>query len=394
LGLSAIDFFCGAGGASTGLKQAGFEVILGVELGVDPKRKTKTWRDPARTYHANVGEVVQMDIRDINPSRLPPADLDWFSPPCQEISNARWASKKGPTYDLSLVDRSREIVKAHKPRFYVIENVPPLKKFYKGVQLLNAAWCGVPQNRIRAFICNFSLDWRSKRKPHNFPTVLGHDGFHPGDQKKIVENPGDYTWPTVAGKNGFANRFTNVFPDTVWPSVMGERGFAQPWLEDPDHPGFRKQPHHGSLGWLKKGGFVFPTVNSSNGFSDIYLDDDKVVGDFARRAREGKKVWEGIGSLKELKDGALVFPTAAGTHGFSGRWTSGVPRPNVPSDNGLRWLKITNEFLAAVQGFPEDYKWVGSKKSVRKQIVNAVPPPMAKWIGERLKSLIEMGWLS
>lgn len=44
------------------------------------------------------------------------------------------------------------------------------------------------------------------------------------------------------------------------------------------------------------------------------------------------------------------------------------------------WLSVTNRFLAWVQGFPDSYKWFGNKAQVRTQIVNAVPPPLAKAI--------------
>lgn len=41
---------------------------------------------------------------------------------------------------------------------------------------------------------------------------------------------------------------------------------------------------------------------------------------------------------------------------------------------------------AAIQSFPNDYKFIGSKSSVLKQIGNAVPPKLAQEIGEVLKA--------
>ena len=42
--------------------------------------------------------------------------------------------------------------------------------------------------------------------------------------------------------------------------------------------------------------------------------------------------------------------------------------------------KATEQEVAIIQGFPEDYKFFGTKKSVRDQIGNAVPPTMIKEI--------------
>lgn len=39
---------------------------------------------------------------------------------------------------------------------------------------------------------------------------------------------------------------------------------------------------------------------------------------------------------------------------------------------------LTNEECAILQGFSKDYKFFGSKSSIRRQIGNAVPPPLAK----------------
>jgi site-specific DNA-cytosine methylase len=47
-------------------------------------------------------------------------------------------------------------------------------------------------------------------------------------------------------------------------------------------------------------------------------------------------------------------------------------------DNGMPCREITNQERALLQGFPEDYQFYGSNDSIRKQIGNAVPPPLIK----------------
>ncbi|WP_032402454.1 DNA cytosine methyltransferase [Rhodococcoides fascians] len=54
------------------------------------------------------------------------------------------------------------------------------------------------------------------------------------------------------------------------------------------------------------------------------------------------------------------------------------------TDDGPRFRMLTNRECARAQGFPDSYRFVGSTKDVKKQIGNAVPVNVAKWIGERV----------
>lgn len=46
--------------------------------------------------------------------------------------------------------------------------------------------------------------------------------------------------------------------------------------------------------------------------------------------------------------------------------------------------RLTVEMAAAIQGFPDDWRFVGSKTQVYRQIGNAFPPPVARWLGKRI----------
>ena len=70
--------------------------------------------------------------------------------------------------------------------------------------------------------------------------------------------------------------------------------------------------------------------------------------------------------------------------------------PNLPSwtiiaspghwEGPFHWKgrRLRLKELAAIQTFPEDYNFVGSRRSIQKQIGNAVPPLMGKAIVEFL----------
>jgi hypothetical protein len=74
--MKVIDLFCGAGGASMGLKQAGFDVIQGVDIKEQPEYPFPYWQCDVLDKHFILSEISKYDFI-------------WASPPCQKYS---WAT--------------------------------------------------------------------------------------------------------------------------------------------------------------------------------------------------------------------------------------------------------------------------------------------------------------
>ena len=103
----AIDLYCGGGGASIGLWQAGFDVI-----GIDNNRNCGK-RYP---FTFILGDALN-----------PPVDLSkaafiWASPPCEGFSSASNASKQNGKEYIDLLTPTREMIENHP--CWCIENVP------------------------------------------------------------------------------------------------------------------------------------------------------------------------------------------------------------------------------------------------------------------------------
>jgi site-specific DNA-cytosine methylase len=64
--------------------------------------------------------------------------------------------------------------------------------------------------------------------------------------------------------------------------------------------------------------------------------------------------------------------------------------PSEMITDGTYCRKLENHEIAILQGFPNDYKWFGGKSSVRKQVGNAVPPPLIRAFGEMLKNMAQL----
>ncbi|MEX2173285.1 MAG: DNA cytosine methyltransferase [Pirellulaceae bacterium] len=162
----AIDLFCGAGGLTTGLVQAGFEVIGAVE---NDSLASRAYR----LNHSGVA-IWKKDIRHVTAKGmmrelgLAAGELDLLAacPPCQGFSTMR--TKNGTTWTRDsrndLIFEVLRMVRVMRPKTVMLENVPGLAKnqrffaFCKTLRslgyavksaVLNTMNFAVPQSRRR-----------------------------------------------------------------------------------------------------------------------------------------------------------------------------------------------------------------------------------------------------
>jgi len=106
--MKILDLYCGAGGAATGLKNAGLTDITGIDKEDQPD------------YPFN---FIKGDVLELTTEFLQKFDFIWASPPCQLYSFGSIKHIRcGKVYP-DLVDPTRQLLlKSRKP--WVIENVP------------------------------------------------------------------------------------------------------------------------------------------------------------------------------------------------------------------------------------------------------------------------------
>ncbi|MFF0121258.1 DNA cytosine methyltransferase [Micromonospora arida] len=185
--LTCIDLFAGAGGATEGLRSAGFNVIGAVE--VDP--------DAAASYKANHPDVRLWDrdirlltaagmLRDLG---LEVGELTLLKacPPCQGFSTLGPGGESDQATNRNdLVLDVIRFVRAFRPSAVLLENVPGLERDARfsrvqealrklGYQIktfrLDAAWVGVPQRRRRLIM--LAIRGRRTVLPERLPDLLG-----------------------------------------------------------------------------------------------------------------------------------------------------------------------------------------------------------------------------
>ncbi|GIA46627.1 DNA cytosine methyltransferase [Vibrio cholerae] len=164
-----IDLFAGIGGFRLALQNLGGECVFSSEWDQYSKK----------TYKANFGKLPFGDITLSETKAAIPHSFDFLCAgfPCQAFSIA---GKRGGFEDTrgTLFFDVAEIIKRHKPKAFLLENVKGLTNHDKGKtldtilnvlredlgyfvpepQIINAKDFGVPQNRERIFIVGFRKD--------------------------------------------------------------------------------------------------------------------------------------------------------------------------------------------------------------------------------------------
>lgn len=167
------SFFAGIGGFDLGCERAGMEVVFQCEINTFCHKVLKK-------HWPNI--PLQKDIKTLNADEIPYANIWCGGFPCQDVSLANQGKRKGLKGERSgLFYTYAELVKAKKPEWLIIENVPGLLNSHDGAdfrillqtldelgygiswRVFDAKYFGTPQRRRRVYIVASLGDMRSSR---------------------------------------------------------------------------------------------------------------------------------------------------------------------------------------------------------------------------------------
>lgn len=343
MALRAVDFFCGAGGMSYGLQQAGIKVLAGIDSSPDCKE----------TYTSNVAgaQYIQEDICRLSAPELGRmlslekdcSDLVFAGcSPCQFWSKIR-TNKKKSEETAHLLKQFQKFIRHFRPGYVIVENVPGLYKrtnesvlpeflkflsrlgyaFSDGV--INANHYGVPQNRMR-----YLLVATRRFDKADLPSAAFNEGL-------TVKN-------FIGRKNGFP------------PIPAGHRD-SSPFLH--------------TAAALSEANLQRIAITSKSGGDRRAWKDNKELQINA---------YEGRDNIFRDVYGRMYWDRPAPT--ITTRFNSfSNGRFGHPEENRAISLREG----AVLQTFPKDYLFFGTSMSgIARQIGNAVPPELAKRIGQHL----------
>lgn len=335
--LRLIDLFSGAGGMSLGFHDKRFGGGFTPVLALDNDRAA------VRTHELNFpGRAVQANIEEwLLHNEVPQADVVIGGPPCQGFSLLN--KKRDGDARRALWEPFIEIAERSGARVFVMENVAELYRsperqmieekarqhgFQTQAAIVNAADYGAPQTRKRTII----LGWRDAHNLPSFPPPPSH-----ADPKLKSNLP---RWRTVR----------DVIGDLPAEAVGTEIG-VRPILD----------LHFGRT----------PTDKSLQRY---------------RAVPPGGNRFDLQANRPDITPDCWVRKTSGGTDLFGRLWWD---RPSVTIRTEFykpekgRYLHpeahrpITHREAARLMGFPDDFKFYGTKVEVARQIGNAVPPALA-----------------
>jgi DNA (cytosine-5)-methyltransferase 1 len=352
--LTALDLFAGAGGLGLGLQDAGFAVVGANEF--DPVFASSYALNHPKTK-VIVGDILSAEVMNQILAIGEGVDLIAGGPPCQGFSTV--GSKREADPRNRLFYAFLEVVAALRPRAVLFENVSGFKRMYgsrayhaliqgltsHGYQthhsILNAANFGVPQLRDRTFVIGF----RDHGVRFSFPRAThAASGGLLGERPFLTLRDALSDLPIV--KSGEAADAYLSEPRNEYQETM--RADA-PRLEE------QVGPTHGprllrAISLVPDGGSVLdlpenlrPRSYFANTYARLWWD------------RPSTTITRNLGTPSSSR---CIHPLA---------------------NRGL-----TTREGARLQSFPDRYVFTGSRGQKNLQIGNAVPPLLARALGEEI----------
>jgi DNA (cytosine-5)-methyltransferase 1 len=340
--LRAIDLFCGAGGLSRGLIDAGFRVLAGAD----------SWDIALRSYSANFPDHLALaaDASTLTassfPSELTSSRLDLIAggPPCQGFSIQRIGHDVDDRNDLVLA--FARIVSELKPRCFLMENVPGL------------------------------LGRRGKTLANRFVRTVIDAGY--GVEHAVVD-AADFGVPQTRRRVFFVGWDRSCLPEFVFPpaGTSLQRRTVRDAIGDLPSPPLDFSPMQGDtlhrrIRLSAKNLERLKLISPGGGFEDLPVEM-RVDCHKSGAAKIGHRAV--YGRLAPDKPAATI--TARFDSFTRGRFGHPWEARNITLREGAR-----------LQGFPDGHVFFGTQEEVAAQIGNSVPPQLASAIGRALREFL------
>jgi DNA (cytosine-5)-methyltransferase 1 len=347
---TAIESFAGAGGLSLGLQSAGFDVRFAFD---NNEWAVDTYNNYIPGNHCKVIDANLISGSELlREAGISPGELDLFAggPPCQGFSRQKRGAHNGDNRNNLVLEYAR-LVNELQPKTFLLENVDMLG-LKRGEEFLN---------KVRETLTGYTL----------YPNFYNSADYHLAQTRT--------RFITIGVRNDIDVPFEipKRIPKEKRRTVGEVIGFLPAPPEDfSAHPDFFNH-QEAKITELNK--LRFSHVPQGGGWKNIPFDLRLKCHQVVDISKGG---WPDVyGRL----DWNGQCPTITGGFDSISRGRYGHPTQN---------RALTAREAALLQGFPLDFEFKGNRGEVRKQIGNAVPPPLAEAIGKEIIKVLERSVLT
>lgn len=334
--ISAIDLFCGAGGLSLGLRNAGIEVVAGVD--VDPACRFPYEENlHARFLEKDVGELRGQDLQELwAPGKL---KLLAGCAPCQPFSTHRRGADTSAEDSWDLLSHFGRLVRETLPEFVTMENVARLARM--------------------SVFTEFVETLRELHYAVDFGTLYGPEFGLPQERRRLVLMASRIGVVRLPKGDKDKSKFRTV-KQTIGALPKLENGQSDP--DDPLHTARKLSPTNLARMKASKPGGTWHDWPE-----DLLAPCHRKESGSTFRAFYGRMTWN------------APSPTIT-----TQAYNFGTGRFGHPEQD----RSLTLREAAMLQGFPRSYKFVDgadrpSMHAVGRLIGNAVPPAFGEAVGRQ-----------
>jgi DNA (cytosine-5)-methyltransferase 1 len=371
-----IDLFCGAGGLSVGLEKEGFRPIIGVDKDLSALmtyRFNRPWLEEENLIHDDIRKLVGKDI-------FPHVPVIVGGPPCQGFSvvnkHKKECDERNELYKFYVY-----VVSQSRPKIFLMENVEGILKLYDDIK----------------------SDFRS----------IGYSVCDP-----LVLSPKDFGFPQsrrrafILGINDkyafMADELYAIFVAAIG-SKMGARKFTL-WDAISDLPELEaKTIKNATYTESKKWGYTIADFwDSSTGYTQLINEGDPIRRPLLNHRTKYNNERD-IQIYQLLKPGEKsdaesiqeINPYKSRADIFKDKFDKLVADEPCKAITAHMYYDcnmyihpyqargLTPREAARVQGFPDDYFFLGSPNEWYRQIGNAVSPLIARVLANGLKYVLK-----
>lgn len=341
--IQGLSFFSGGGGLDIGAQMAGIKILSSLDFAKDAVETLRNNSFFSHTEHqlGDIRTVKASDYNSIIKKNNPEKLVLIGGPPCQPFSKAGYwktlSQRLGPDDPRNMIGNYLQIIDDIKPDGFILENVESILHPHN-IQAVNDLVEALEQMHyhhilVKANACDYGVPQKRKRvffiasrKPIcDYPQITHSDSPEQG----LLPYEPVVNW---------IGRFDSEDYSSVCDSIEGL--------------------HHDALIQVPPGGNYISLTERKGHYPELF--------------KAGSRYWTFLLKLHPLQPSWTIIASP-------GHWEG-------PFHWNNRRLRIQE--LAAIQTFPLDYHFVGSNRSVHKQIGNAVPCLLAKHMCSFLKSIV------